>query len=123
MLREELHRLPRPCLRGTSGRPGLRHQRLRPEHRIPVLEEGVRVRHAVVGVGVHAQDRLSAADVLQLETEPVGLEITARCDELLGVVLVLAALPRAARQPPSVGTPRIAQWAISLEGARPGPTP
>ena len=106
MLREELDRLPRPGLGGPRRRARPRGpERLRPQDGVAVLEERVRVGHAVVGVREDAEDRLAAPDVRELEAEAVDLELGAGRDELGGVVLVLAALAGAARQPEPVGAP------------------
>ena len=102
---EEVDRHACPGLRRTGGRKRFVHQRLRLQHRVPVLEERVRVRHAVVGPGVHAQDRLAAAHMLEVEAQSVDLEARAGGDELGRVLLVLAALSRAAGQPEPVVSP------------------
>ena len=54
---------------------------------------------------MHAQDRLAAAHVLEVEAQSVDLEPRAGRDELCRVLLVLAALPRAAGQPEPVVAP------------------
>src|SRR5262249_14726043 len=100
---EQLDRLARPGFGGTRGRLRLGNLSLRLQYRVPLLEEGVRVRHPVVRAGRHAQDRLAALQVREVEPEAVDLEPVARGDELRGVLLVVA-LPRTPGQPEPVVT-------------------
>ena len=77
-----------------------------------VAEERVRVGDPVVGAREDAQHGLAAAQMRQSEPETVDLELGAGRDELLGIVLVLAAPARTAGQPETV-----------LLGDRPGAAP
>ena len=105
MALEQLDRLARPGLGGAGRALGLWNLRLRPEHRVPVLEEGVRVGDAVVGAGEHAEDRLAALQVRELEPQAFDLEPVARGHELGGVLLVLASFARPSGEPQPVVAP------------------
>ena len=105
MRSEDLDRLPRPGLRGPGRLLGLGHLRLGPQHRVTVVEERVRIGHAVVGVREDAEDALAAAQMRQLEPEAVDLELGAGRNELRGVVLVLAAAARPAGEPEPIRAP------------------
>src|SRR5262249_39277562 len=98
---EQGDRLPRPGHRGAGGRLGPPNLGLRLQHRMPLLEERVRVRDAVVRAGEEAQDRLATLQVRELEPQAVDLEPIARGHQLGTVILVLAGA-RAPGQPEPV---------------------
>ena len=98
---EAAYDLARPLLGRARRALGLGNERPRPEHGVPVAEEGVGVGHAVVRAAGDPEHGLAAPDVRERECETVDLDPVEARDDLLRLLGVPFRV-RTADEPPAV---------------------
>ena len=101
---EPPHDFAAPFLGRPRGAVGFGHDWLRSQHRMPVAEERVAVRHALVRAAGDPQNSLAAPDVLERERQAVDGDAVAARDELLRLLGVTLRIGPAG-EPPAVVAP------------------